>query len=895
MTGASPWEGEIRFLRACHEADGARAVVADAMKEARFAPWVLPGEDELTRGVLDRVPLVDAERLEAIERLGAMYQRERSLQLGAGVIAGRAEGRTWCAPLFVARATLERDAEGRAFARPLEDGWTVQAHVLAELGNVPESEVVAWAADLPRPPFDEVAVHTWSRTLGERLPGLDTTGFRDWPMGVDRAAVRSARKGKQLRLLPALWLCLVPTTRRGRGVLAELDEMASTSVSAPVAAVLSGEPAQGERRWASRPVPLICSDAQQRALDTAARGGLSTIIGPPGTGKSTTLAAVGASAVSAGRSVLMASRTPAALDALQSRLDALLGEPFPVLRISSSTRRSRLAESIDDLRRGALPFEGLANLSLDGARASLVLAQKELGRCVARMQRAVDAEHALHAPVGWEATRAWVMAWRGWQARRHAPLWDLADAYEAALDTWERAVRLVLKLHIRHGLEHARLHHAKAMKALAGAVRARTSSTRAKRLAAVDVRPALRLMPPWMVDVGHAHIALPLSRGLFDLAIVDEATHMDVASALPVLQRAESAVVTGDPKQLRHVSFLAREQERSLRREHGVEDVEGVPLAYRDESLLDRVERATEADALVMLDEHFRSRPHIIDFSNEAFYDRRLGVMTAHPGEASTPCVHVTTLGGRRNEEGVNVQEVEAVVASVVARVRGGDVGTVGVISPLRDQVEALRGALGSALTAEEMGRHEVMVDTPYGFQGLERDEVWLSFALDADAPSASWRYLDREDVFNVAITRARLAQHVFVSVVPESLPPTRLLRRYLVAVGGWMPTAGAAQATVPENHPVAVSLREAGFRVTAGFVVGGLVVDLVAERGGRAVAIDVVGARGGPGDALAGSRTRVLHRAGLRVVPVALSAWQADPKAGLQAIEVAWAQRAQA
>ena len=68
----------------------------------------------------------------------------------------------------------------------------------------------------------------------------------------------------------------------------------------------------------------------------------------------------------------------------------------------------------------------------------------------------------------------------------------------------------------------------------------------------------LELLPCWCVNSLKIADAIPLKQDMFDVAIIDEASQCDIASSLPVLYRAKKAVVIGDNKQLKHISFLAK-------------------------------------------------------------------------------------------------------------------------------------------------------------------------------------------------------------------------------------------------------------------------------------------------------------------------------------------------
>src|SRR5690606_28344242 len=91
---------------------------------------------------------------------------------------------------------------------------------------------------------------------------------------------------------------------------------------------------------------------------------------------------------------------------------------------------------------------------------------------------------------------------------------------------------------------------------LAAALRAGRNRRR-QILADLDGRVLVRALPLWIGTVTDVEDLLPPVPGLFDLVIVDEAVHVDQIRAAPVLARGRRALVAGDPRQLRFVSFVA--------------------------------------------------------------------------------------------------------------------------------------------------------------------------------------------------------------------------------------------------------------------------------------------------------------------------------------------------
>jgi len=61
---------------------------------------------------------------------------------------------------------------------------------------------------------------------------------------------------------------------------------------------------------------------------------------------------------------------------------------------------------------------------------------------------------------------------------------------------------------------------------------------------------------------------VPLEPTFFDLVVIDEASQCDIPSALPLLFRAISVVIIGDPKQSRHISAIPPRRDREPLHKH---------------------------------------------------------------------------------------------------------------------------------------------------------------------------------------------------------------------------------------------------------------------------------------------------------------------------------------
>ncbi|GIE74660.1 hypothetical protein Aph02nite_06100 [Actinoplanes philippinensis] len=350
---------------------------------------------------------------------------------------------------------------------------------------------------------------------------------------------------------------------------------------------------------------------------------------------------------------------------------------------------------------------------------------------------------------------------------------DLARWWEA-LHEAEAALRTAAGTAMRHASRSAKRWDAdgrRAASALATALRAGRGKRR-EMLARMDAAPLVRALPLWIGTVTDVEDLLPAAPGLFDLVVIDEASHVDQIRAAPVLARARRALIVGDPRQLRFVSFVSDAGVSEVLNRHGADD----RLDVRRVSTFDL---AAAAAPTTWLTEHFRSVPHLIGFSARRFYGGRIATMTRTPAADATDAIDVVPVTGARVTDGVNSAEVAAAIAEV-ERLASAGFRSIGVITPFRAQAEALESALVTAFPVDRIEELGLRVGTVHSFQGSEADAVVVSLGLvDGDAAGRR-RFVTDPQLFNVMITRARRRLVLLTSLTaphatapPATAPPT--------------------------------------------------------------------------------------------------------------------------
>ncbi|WP_232050612.1 DEAD/DEAH box helicase [Actinoplanes sp. OR16] len=678
--------------------------------------------------------------------------------------------------------------------------------------------------------------------------------------------------------------------------------------------------------------PLPLSADQERVVARARTESVTVVSGPPGSGKSHTVVAAALEVVHRGGSVLVATQSPHAAEVLAELLSRFPG-PAPV-RFGDAGRTDLEAELTAGVEQGAgasrlRAGQERVKTAIDRVRRTRTLIDSALELEV-HAARLTDVEHllpelaaavpgAFDPAVDLDRVRELLAAppgWRGWFARRRAyrmlglgrvprrsgelaesgafgvPMKEALDAataqraaarlaasggsrleaHWAALHEAESALREAVGDAMRDAARSAERwdkEGRRAAGALAAALRAGRNRRR-ELLAQLDAAPLVKALPLWIGTVTDVEDLLPPSPGMFDLVVVDEASHVDQIRAAPVLARARRALVVGDPRQLRFVSFVSDVDVASVLAAHGASP------DSMDVRRVSTYDLAAGAAPVTWLSEHYRSVPHLIGFSARRFYAGRVSVMTRDPASEAVDAIEVV-----HAEDEVSAA-LEAVSALVDKGVRG-----IGVISPFRAQAEALEAALLRALPAERIEELRLRVGTVHAFQGSEAEAVVVSLGLgDADGAGRR-RFVADPQLFNVMVTRARKR----IVLVTGLSSMDGLIGDYVE----WADTPSVTPGDISEMSEMsptwitalATELRRLGVPVRAGYMVGDWSIDLVAGTPDR-----FLGVFGTVGPQHVARQT-ALHRAGWQLIDAFPSRWHGDPRRA--ALEIAAALEAPA
>ncbi len=618
-----------------------------------------------------------------------------------------------------------------------------------------------------------------------------------------------------------------------RALTEELQELRKSSSSGTALSFLFAPPAVEAMR--TEDILLALTNparptlSQAIALAAAMRSPLTVITGPPGTGKTRLIVGLIIHHLLTKQSVLLASRINRAVDAAVELAERLMGQGC-ILRTGNEQARQELAQVLDALldrrewvREGEL-FQRLPSFpqllpSLETMHAAIQQVAFRLDTLCQRMQgwaRKLRPFGLRPAESGW-ARFWWSLKWflvgnRRWLQFR--TLWDEAEQllqrwWEESAERW----RLVQSVALHARLTELLRKGQPVLRALQQAL----GGDRQSRLRAFE--KAARLGFPIAITTLSVGQNLPMSAGMVDTLIVDEASSCDPASLLPLLYRAKRVVIVGDPKQLDHVT---RERWKK---------VAPVPALRSHSGRSFAASFGTSAFALMSqlidghsfwLTDHFRCPPPIIAFSNEAFYGGRLRIHTnwdePEPIKVQRVSGHHRAVGPTRSLS--NEQQLEAALKCLLQWAQQVPEASLGLVAPYRAFVDAVIERLNTdpslAPLRERWERRQLLIGTAHRFQGSEVDFLVFATVAGDNATQRERNWVEFPNLFNVAITRARRQLVLLLSPQFEQLA---LLTKQLLRAKVY-PVRFGAEDTRPFLQAVTDELKRLGipFRISGSY-----------------------------------------------------------------------------
>jgi very-short-patch-repair endonuclease len=447
----------------------------------------------------------------------------------------------------------------------------------------------------------------------------------------------------------------------------------------------------------------------------------------------------------------------------------------------------------------------------------------------------------------------------------------LTDAERRALTAWAQALRKVGKGTGKYA------HHWRA-------------------IAQQQMVQAQTAVPVWIMPTYRVVESFDPSTAVFDVVIVDESSQCDLFG-LAALGIARKAVVVGDDKQISPQAVGTDESTvHELIRQH-IPDLPQAQLLDIKTSLYDLSKM--RFPGVIMLREHFRCLPEIIEFSNQLAYNDSILPLREQPADSawqSVVDVHVRD-GYRQPGTDTNPPEADYIVAKIAELCADPryDGKTFGVISLLGDaQAQFIQGKLIERLGEQEMERRKIRCGNAYHFQGDERHVMFLSVVVAAGEGrriGAMTKEADRQRI-NVAASRARDQMWCVRSISPDELHSDDVRGQFIRYCQNPARVDDATSGVEDrfDSHferDVYRQLVVRGFRVKVQHRVGRFRIDLVVQGRRRRLAVELDGDAYHGADRWEADRNRqaILERLGWTFHRIRGSSYYRDPDAALRGL----------
>ena len=390
-----------------------------------------------------------------------------------------------------------------------------------------------------------------------------------------------------------------------------------------------------------------------------------------------------------------------------------------------------------------------------------------------------------------------------------------------------------------------------------------------------------KAVPAWIMTVDKALESLDPKENRFDIIIIDEASQSDLSS-MAILYMAKKIIVVGDDKQVSPMAVgVTLDQIRNLNTEY----LDGIlHISHLFDAKTSIYDIAATTFQPLMLTEHFRCVPDIINYSNMLSYDWKIKPLRDAGTSKLIPATVNYRVDGISTGK-VNLIEADAIVALIQACIEQPeyDGKTFGVITLVGEkQASIIQNKLYEALGLKEYQKRRILCGNSANFQGDERDVIFISMVdSNVDSGPLRMRTEGNDDStkkrYNVAVSRAKDQIWVVNSLDSSNDLKTNDLRKTLLEYVKNPKSFELkhqeilAKSDSPFEVEVASYLVNHGYHISQQWPVGGYRIDMVALYQDQKVAIECDGEKYHGIDMVASDMERqtILERIGWRFIRI--------------------------
>jgi len=309
-------------------------------------------------------------------------------------------------------------------------------------------------------------------------------------------------------------------------------------------------------------------------------------------------------------------------------------------------------------------------------------------------------------------------------------------------------------------------------------------------------------IPCWVIPLNRLTETLQPKQATFDYIIIDEASQVG-AEGIFLNYIAKNLIIVGDDKQTSPQTVGVKTEEINQLIDTHLQNIPNRDFFGTENSFFDHAKMTSGIS--IVLKEHFRCMPEIIEFCNQEFYaPEGINLIPLRTFSTSrlVPLKHTFVSTGY-TENHINKPEAAALVEAMKKCIanpqyKGKSIGVITLLG--NKQANVIEKLIEKEIDTKEILARKIICGKATNFQGDERDVIFLSMISSLSAKGTSiLTNKNRKQEYNVAVSRAKDQLWLFHSLQPSDFGYGDLRGRLVTHFYNQKKEDGILKVTIPD------------------------------------------------------------------------------------------------